>query len=208
MSHLACSMRWIRPGFYRSFFLLKQCFEVELTWSSTYRLSLNMWTKWSVVRILSAPSRTLTTTFPSTWWICWRNGVTTLQWAANIRCWILSLGLIIMDITLHSWKRRLLPKVKVTPIYLLIIFWKAPACKQSVQSIICLFCWGRYYRKQSPFLPPPPLVYIENKHFILSTPHVPAVTEGIKAPSFWSDFLLNEFYFLMSYMLKLRSVPF
>ena len=75
------------------------------------RSSLTMWIKWSVVRILSAPFRTLTTTSPFTWWIYWRNWVTTQRWTVNIRCWILLLGLIIMDITLLSSKRKRRPKV-------------------------------------------------------------------------------------------------
>ena len=70
------------------------------------RLSLTMWTKWSVARILSAPFRTSTAIFLYTWWICWRSWAITLQSTVNIRCWISLLGLITMDITLLNSRKR------------------------------------------------------------------------------------------------------
>jgi len=48
-----------------------------------------------------------------------------------------------MDIKLHSWKRRLLVKVKVTPIYLLLLYRK-PLHLSYCLSVLLISLTGRF----------------------------------------------------------------
>lgn len=97
------------------------------------RLSLTMWTKWSVARILSAPFRTSTAIFLYTWWICWRSWVITLQLTVNIRCWISLPGLITMDITLLNSRKRPLKVRLLIFLITLVLGWEVnkSACERN-----------------------------------------------------------------------------